>query len=157
MKKESSEELILLPLYTHRGFMTIKAKLFGTSLPPVWKGDWIDLQAAATVKYKAGDMVVIPLGIAMELPRGYEAHILPRSSTFKYYGLLHAASGLIDSDYNGDEDEWHFYAYATRDGNVPMGARICQFRIMQKMPPISFKFVSSLGNKNRGGFGSTGR
>ena len=139
-----------------RSYVTLKIKMLG-GMPPVWAGDWVDLMAREIAKYDAGDTVLIRLGIAVELPKGYEAHILPRSSTFKNYGFLHAASGLIDEGYCGDNDEWIFLAYATRKGQVMPGERVCQFRIVKKQAQLSFQFVESLGNKNRGGFGSSGR
>ena len=100
---------------------------------------------------------MIPLGVAMELPKGYEAHVVPRSSTFKNYGLLQVNScGIIDGSYCGDEDMWRMPVYATRDTVVNLNDRICQFRIMQNQPQIVFQEVNALGNSNRGGFGSTG-
>ena len=102
--------------------------------------------------------MAIPLGIAMELPSGYEAWIVPRSSTYKNYGVLLANGiGIIDETYNGDHDEWHFLAYATRDTYIPKNDRICQFRIMRHQPIICFNEVETLGNPDRGGIGSTGK
>lgn len=122
------------------------------------KSDWIDLRAAEETKLRAGDYKAIPLGVAMELPRGYEAIVAPRSSTFKHYGILAANSiGVIDEAYKGDGDEWHFLAYATRDTVVHEGDRICQFRIIKHQPNFIMRFVDRLGGKNRGGIGSTGR
>lgn len=122
------------------------------------KSDWIDLRASETVELKAGEFKLIPLGIAMELPKGYEAHVVPRSSTFKNYGLLQVNScGIIDGSYCGDEDMWRMPVYATRDTVVNFNDRICQFRIMQNQPQIVFQEVNALGNSNRGGFGSTGK
>ena len=122
------------------------------------KSDWIDLRASETVELKAGEFKLIPLGIAMELPKGYEAHVVPRSSTFKNYGLLQVNScGIIDGSYCGDEDMWPMPVYATRDTVVNFNDRICQFRIMQNQPQIVFQEVNALGNSNRGGFGSTGK
>lgn len=121
------------------------------------KGDWIDLRNNEDVSLKKGDFKLIDLGVAMELPDGYEAMVIPRSSTFLKYGLLQANSlGLIDNSYCGDNDFWAMPAYATRDIEIPKGTRICQFRIQKNQPDINFEFVDSLGNKNRGGFGSTG-
>ena len=121
------------------------------------KSDWIDLRASETVELKAGEFKLIPLGVAMELPKGYEAHVVPRSSTFKNYGLLQVNScGIIDGSYCGDEDMWRMPVYATRDTVVNFNDRICQFRIMQNQPQIVFQEVNALGNSNRGGFGSTG-
>ena len=119
--------------------------------------DWIDLRCAVDTFMKAGDYVNIPLGVAMELPEGYEAIVVPRSSTFKNFGILLANSmGVIDCSYNGDSDEWHFPALAIRDTAIHKNDRICQFRIQQNMPQISFRKVEKLGNAARGGFGSTG-
>ena len=122
------------------------------------KSDWIDLRASETVELKAGEFKLIPLGVAMELPKGYEAHVVPRSSTFKNYGLLQVNScGIIDGSYCGDEDMWRMPVYATRDTVVNFNDRICQFRIMQNQPQIVFQEVNAMGNSNRGGFGSTGK
>lgn len=121
------------------------------------QGDWIDLKAACDVVMFAGEYAVIPLGIAVELPEGYEAHIAPRSSTFKRYGVLCANSfGIIDNAYCGDGDQWGFPAYATKRTEIPKGSRICQFRVMESQPELELERVESLGNADRGGFGSTG-
>ena len=99
---------------------------------------------------------MIPLGVAMELPKGYEALVAPRSSTFKKYGVLLANSiGVIDESYCGDNDEWKFLAYATRDVVIEEDERICQFRIIRHQPEIEFEEVFELGNTDRGGMGST--
>ena len=122
------------------------------------KSDWIDLRASETVELKAGEFKLIPLGVAMQLPKGYEAHVVPRSSTFKNYGLLQVNScGIIDGSYCGDDDMWRMTVYATRDIVVNINDRICQFRIVENQPQIVFEEVTSLGNANRGGFGSTGK
>ncbi len=122
------------------------------------KSDWIDLRASETVELKAGEFYLIPLGVAMELPKGYEGHLMPRSSTFKNYGILQTNScGIEDSSYCGDEDMWRMPVYATRDAVIHENDRICQFRIMKNQPTIDFVEVESLGNDSRGGFGSTGR
>lgn len=121
-------------------------------------GDWIDLRCAEDVVMKAGEFRMIPLGVAMELPQGYEALVAPRSSTFKKYGILLANSlGIIDESYKGDNDEWNFLAYAVRDTTIQKDERICQFRIFEHQPLILLKEVESLGNADRGGIGSTGR
>lgn len=121
-------------------------------------GDWIDLRAGEDVAMKAGQYRMIPLGVAMELPRGYEAIVAPRSSTFKKYGVLLTNSiGVIDESYKGDGDEWNFLAYAVRDTVIPKDERICQFRIIKHQPAIKLVEVETLGNKDRGGVGSTGR
>lgn len=121
-------------------------------------GDWIDLRTAETVEMKQGEYKAISLGVSMELPEGYEAHVLPRSSTFKKYGILLVNSmGVIDNTYCGDGDVWSFPALAMRDTVIQKGERIAQFRIMKNQPEIEFLEVEELGNENRGGLGSTGR
>lgn len=120
-------------------------------------GDWIDLRAAETVEMKAGDFKIISLGVSMLLPPGYEAHLAPRSSTFRNYGILQVNSvGVIDASFCGDGDVWGFPAYAVRDTVIHEGDRICQFRIIKKMEPVEFLRVSHLSDQSRGGFGSTG-
>lgn len=105
-----------------------------------------------------GEFKAIPLGVAMELPKGYEALVAPRSSTFKKYGVLLANSlGIIDESYKGDNDEWHFLAYAVKDTIIRKNERICQFRIIKHQPKIKLIEVKRLGNADRGGIGSTGR
>lgn len=129
----------------------------GYPLEKISKGDWIDLRAAEDVRMKAGEYKMIPLGVAMELPKGYEALVAPRSSTYRKYRILLANSlGVIDESYKGDNDEWNFLAYATQDTMILKGDRICQFRIIKHQPKIRFIEVESLGNKDRGGVGSTG-
>ena len=121
-------------------------------------GDWIDLRAAEDVTLSAGEYKLIPLGVAMELPSGYEALVAPRSSTFKKCGILLVNGiGIIDESYCGDNDEWHFPALAMRDTVIHKNERICQFRIIQHQPLIHLKEVEALGNADRGGFGSTGK
>lgn len=121
-------------------------------------GDWIDLRCAEDVYMEQGQFKFVPLGVAMELPQGYEAIVAPRSSTFKKYGVLLANSiGIIDEAYKGDNDQWHFPAYATRACIIPKNERICQFRIVKHQPAIKLVEVETLGNANRGGLGSTGR
>lgn len=120
-------------------------------------GDWIDLRTAEDVSLDKGEFRLIPLGIAMQLPQNYEALMIPRSSTFKKYGIIQANSvGLIDESYCGNEDEWKFPAYATRLITIPKNTRICQFRIIEHQPMLLLEEVDDLGNNNRGGFGSTG-
>lgn len=119
--------------------------------------DWIDLRAAERVELKKGEFRLIPLGVAMELPDGYEAHVIPRSSTYKKYKVLQAnGMGLIDHSYSGDNDEWYFPALAMEDTLINKFDRICQFRIIEKMPEVNFIEVEFLENEDRGGFGSTG-
>lgn len=138
----------------------IKIKLLRgiNTVSPQMNSDWIDLRAAEEVKLESGEYALIPLGAAIELPKGYEAIVAPRSSTFKHTGLLMANSiGVIDESYKGENDEWHFPALATRHTVIHAGERICQFRIIKHQPRVWLKWVKTLGNKNRGGIGSTGR
>ena len=122
------------------------------------KSDWIDLRAAESVDLKKGEFKLIPLGIAMELPKGYEAHIVPRSSTFKNFGIIQTNhQGVVDSSYCGDNDQWFMPALAVRDTHIECNDRICQFRIMENQPKILFEEVKVLEGKDRGGFGSTGK
>lgn len=140
--------------------MKIKIKYLRDILPIETneKGNWIDLRAAETVHMKAGEYKLIPLGVAMELPAGYEAIVAPRSSTFGKYDIQLANSiGVIDESYKGDNDEWRFLAYAVHDTIIPKNERICQFRIIEHQPTIEFETVETLGNTDRGGIGSTGR
>lgn len=127
-------------------------------LEMVENGDWIDLRVAEDVRMKAGEFRIISLGVSMKLPEGYEAHIVPRSSTFKVWGILQTNHmGVIDNSYCGDDDIWGFPAFATRDVHIEKNSRICQFRLVKKMKKVDFKTVNSLGNKNRGGWGSSGK
>ncbi len=120
-------------------------------------GDWIDLRAAERVEMKAGDFRLISLGVSMKLPDGYEAHVVPRSSTFKKWGILQVNSmGVIDNSYCGENDIWRFPALAVRDTVIEKGDRICQFRIMKKMEPVGFVKIEHMEDADRGGFGSTG-
>lgn len=168
--------------------MKIKVKLFNVKcqFEAIKKGEWIDLKAAETVQLTSPiantlygkrnkrdvefDYQMIPLGIGMKLPEGFEAHILPRSGTFKNFGILLVNSqGIIDSSYSGPNDQWKFPALSTRDITINEGDRICQFRIMpsqkatiwQKIKwlftnKIEFEFVDDYDGEDRGGFGSTG-
>ncbi len=140
----------------------IKIKYFNDQIEKLQyienKSDWIDLRAAERVELKAGEYKLIPLGIAMELPMGYEAHIVPRSSTFKNFGIIQTNSmGIVDETYSGDNDQWFFPALAMRDTVIEFNDRICQFRIVEHQPRIEFDEVTELGNTDRGGFGSTGK
>jgi len=120
-------------------------------------GDWIDLRCAQETYLKAGEHKYIPLGIAIELPKGYEAHIVPRSSTFKNFEIIQTNHmGIVDESFRGNNDQWMFSAYAIEDTIIEKNDRICQFRIMKKQPHIKFLEVESLNNPNRNGFGSTG-
>ena len=117
-----------------------------------------NLRAAKDMKLWEGCNYRIPLGISIELPEGYEAHIAPRSSTFKNWGIIQTNSvGVIDNSYCGDNDIWMMPVYATRFTKIKKNDRICQFRIVEKQPHLEFETVDHLGNEDRGGFGSTGR
>ena len=140
--------------------MEIKIKYLSDIIPIEIKdgSDWIDLRCAEKTYLFAGQYAQIPLGVAIQLPNGYEAHVVPRSSTFKKYGVLLANSiGIIDNSYAGDNDQWHFLAYPTRDAIIEKNERICQFRIVKNQPDIEIVTVESLDNPDRGGIGSTGR
>ncbi len=139
---------------------TIHIKYFDNEIDKIQKienGDWIDLRAAETVELKAGEFKLIKLGVGMILPSGYEAHVVPRSSTYKNFGVIQTNHcGIIDESYCGDNDQWRFPAYALRDTVISKNDRICQFRIVKKQPEISFQEVDKLADRDRGGFGSTG-
>ena len=139
----------------------IKVKYFADDVEKISKlavGDWIDLRAAKTVEMSRFDYQLIPLGVGMKLPEGYEANIVPRSSTFKNFGILQTNSfGVIDESYSGNDDQWHFPALAMRDTVIRKGDRICQFRINRKMESVEILEVESLDAVSRGGFGSTGK
>ena len=139
---------------------TIKIKYFTDNIEKIKKidkGDWIDLRAAETIELKAGEFKLIPLGVAMQLPEGYEAHVVPRSSTYKNFGIIQTNhQAVIDESYCGDNDQWFYPTYALRDTVINANDRICQFRIMKKQPTINFEEVEVLENENRGGIGSTG-
>lgn len=127
-------------------------------LEKIVKGDWIDLRSAEDVELKSGEYKLISLGVAIELPQGYEAHVVPRSSTFKNFGIIQANSvGIIDNSYCGNNDIWHFPAIALRDTIIHKNDRICQFRIVQNQPQLNIVEVDNLDNENRGGIGSTGK
>lgn len=140
---------------------TIKIKYFTDAIERLayidGKSDWIDLRAAEEVCMKKGEFRLIRLGVAMQLPAGYEAHVVPRSSTFKNFGVIQANHmGVIDGSYCGDNDEWRFPALAVRDTVIHVNDRICQFRIMKNQPSLVFEETAHLEGKDRGGFGSTG-
>lgn len=121
------------------------------------KSDFIDLRASEDVELKTGEFRLIPLGVSMQLPKGYEAHVVPRSSTFKTWGIIQTNSmGIIDESYCGNNDQWMMPVYATRDTVIHKNDRICQFRIMEHQPVIEFEEVEHLEGVERGGFGSTG-
>ena len=139
---------------------TIKVKYFDKEIEKIEKikvGNWVDLRAAKDIELKQFEYKMIPLGIGMILPEGYEANVVPRSSTFKHFGVLQTNSyGVIDDSYSGDDDQWHFPALAMRDTFIEKGSRICQFRINRIMEDVEFLEVEHLNETNRGGFGSTG-
>lgn len=121
-------------------------------------GDWIDLRCAKDTALKAGEAALIPLGVVIKLPEGCEAHILPRSSTFRNFGIIQTnGMGIVDESYCGEKDEWRMPVYATRDAEIHMNDRICQFRVVKKMPPVEFEELSEVSAPSRAGFGSTGR
>lgn len=122
------------------------------------KSDWIDLRSAVDVTLKAGEFKLIHLGVAMQLPEGYEAHIVPRSSTYKNFGIIQTNHcGIVDCSYCGPDDWWYMPAYALRDTEIHKNDRICQFRIEKNQPKLQFNEVEKLAGNNRGGIGSTGK
>lgn len=122
------------------------------------KSDWIDLRCSEDICLKKGEFKLVPLGVGMALPKGYEAHVVPRSSTFKNYGIIQTNHmGVIDYTYSGDNDQWYMPVYAVRDTEIKVNDRICQFRIMKNQPVIEFEETDKLTGPNRGGFGSTGK
>jgi dUTP pyrophosphatase len=140
--------------------MEIKIKYFTDieKIKQIPNGDWVDLRAAINVTLKKGEFAIIPLGVGMKLPFGYEAHIVPRSSTYKNYGIIQTNHmGVIDNSYSGDNDQWGMPVIAMRDTTIHKNDRVCQFRITQKQPDFEFTEVKCLDTKSRGGFGSTGR
>ena len=139
--------------------MRIKIKYIADiePLPEIGQGDWQDLRCAEDIDLKKGEFKLIPLGIAMELPVGYEAHIVPRSSTYKKYKILQVNSmGVVDCSYNGDNDQWFMPVLAMEDTHIDKNDRICQFRLMKNQEEIEWDVVETLGNEDRGGCGSTG-
>lgn len=139
--------------------MEVKIKYF-SDIEKIKKfkyGDWIDLRSSEDIELKAGDFKIIKLGIGMKLPYGWEAHVAPRSSTYKNFGIICANSfGIIDNSYCGDKDEWGFPAIALRDTTIHKNDRICQFRVVEKQPSIDFVEVEHLDKVSRGGFGTSG-
>lgn len=140
--------------------LTVKIK-YHTDILPIEtydKGDWVDLRAAEDVEMKFGDYKLISLGVSMKLPEGYEAHVVPRSSTYKNWGIIQANHmGVIDNSYSGTNDIWRFPAIAMRDTKICKNDRICQFRIEKKQPKWFWTPVDELDDEDRGGFGSSGR
>lgn len=140
---------------------TIKIKYFDNEIDKVEKiskGDWIDLRSAETIHLKKGEFHLIPLGVGMILPDGYEANIVPRSSTYKNFKVLQTNSmAVIDNSYSGDNDQWLYPVIAMEDTVINKNDRICQFRINKIQPEIEFEEVKYLDDVSRGGFGSTGK
>ena len=141
--------------------LKLKVKYFDKEIEKIIninKGDWIDLRSAADIFLTKGQFALIPLGVGMVLPEGYEAHIAPRSSTFKNWKIIQVNSvGVVDNSYSGDADQWMMPVYATEDTEFKKNDRICQFRIIEKMPELEIEEVEHLNDKSRGGFGSTGQ
>lgn len=126
-------------------------------LEKIDKGEWVDLRSTIDVTLKKGEYKLIPLGVGMKLPFGYEANVVPRSSTYKNFKVIQTNSmGVIDNSYCGDNDQWHFPAYALEDTTINKNDRICQFRIVKSQPQLIFEEVDKLSDIDRGGFGSTG-
>lgn len=141
---------------------TIKIKYFTDKIEKLayigGKSDWVDLRSAEDVTLKKGEFKLIPLGIAMELPKGYEAHVVPRSSTYKNFGVIQTNHmGVIDETYCGDNDQWFMPVLAMRDTRIHVNDRICQFRIMEHQPELVFEETEILSHADRGGHGSTGK
>lgn len=140
--------------------LSIKIK-YHADIKPLEKvdnGDWIDLRAAEDVDMKTGEFRLISLGVSMKLPEGYEAHIVPRSSTYRHWGIIQTNHmGVIDNSYSGNNDIWKFPALAVRDTTIYKNERICQFRIVKKQPDFAFDEVDRLDDTDRGGFGSSGK
>ena len=140
--------------------MEIKIKYFSDveRIEKIENGDWIDLRSAEDVSMKAGEFKLIKLGVGMILPHEFEAHVVPRSSTFKNWGIIQANSmGVIDNSYSGENDQWHFPAIAMRDTEIKKNDRICQFRIVRRMGDVDIVKVDHLNEISRGGIGSTGK
>lgn len=148
--------------------MKIRVKYFegATKLKKIEKGNWIDVYANKEIFVEVNERAMVPLGFALELPKGWEGHLAPRSSTFKTWGIIQTNSvGVVDDTYIGDNDQWHMPVYCLQGKDedegkkgtwIRKGDKIGQFRIMEVMPSIEFEEVESFGNKERGGFGSTG-
>lgn len=150
---------------TEENTPTLKVKFFDKDIYPNGlsfidnKSDWIDLRARKEIVFAdKGVYFPIPLGVAIELPKRYEAIVAPRSSLFKNHGLICTNSlGIIDESYCGDNDEWHFLCYSTRETKILAGERICQFRIIKHQPQFNIQVVDKLHNSDRKGLGSTGK
>lgn len=136
--------------------MNVKINTHGGPVP-VSHGEWVDLYTAEDVSLDTLELKRISLGVSMELPEGYYAHVVPRSSACEKWGIIMGNSmGVIENRYCGDGDIWGFPAVAIRPTTIPKGTRICQFRLVKQAEPVVFEQVESLGNKDRGGWGSTG-
>ena len=164
-KKAVSREAAAAPCaaasYVPEPSQTIRIRYISDQIeklqPPDNSSNWIDLRSAEDVELKKGDFRLIRLGVAMKLPKGYEAHLVPRSSTYKNFGIIQANHhGVVDNAYSGDGDEWRMPVIALRDTHIHVNDRICQFRIERRQPDIIFEEVEHLGGDDRGGFGSTG-
>ena len=142
--------------------MKIKVKYFNQEINKVEiikQGNWIDLRAAEDIKLSQFESTLIPLGVGMKLPDGYEAILSPRSSTFSKYGIIQTNSiGVIDNSYSGNEDQWKMPVVALRDTHIKKNERIAQFRIIKSMDRenLTITQVQQLDKDSRGGFGSTG-
>lgn len=160
-KNQQEEKVNFWDIDKYKRGLSIKIKYFDDEIKRLEKiavGDWIDLRSAEDVEMKQFEFKLIPLGVAMELPKGFEAMIVPRSSTFNKFGIIQTNSpGIIDNTYKGDNDQWFFPALAMIDTKISKGDRICQFRIERVMPKVKFFEVDSLENDDRGGHGSTGK
>ena len=140
--------------------MDIFVKYLTDTIDPISQahsGEWIDLRTAKLIALRQGDFALIPLGVIISVPSGYESILVPRSSTFKKYGIIQTNGiGVIDHLYCGPNDEWKMPVYATRDTVIPANTRICQFRIIPSQE-VTIRTVNSvMQTKSRGGFGSTG-
>lgn len=141
-----------------------------TKMERIAKGNWIDVYAYQDTFIPQGERAMINLGFALELPKGWEGHLAPRSSTFKTWGIIQTNHvGVVDDTYIGDNDVWHMPVYCLQGKEIEVvdgiesngvwirkGDKIGQFRIMEVMPELEFEEVESFGNKDRNGFGSTG-
>ena len=152
--------LILLVYKVEPRIQTIRIKYHSKDIDRIKKlsmGDWVDLRSAEDVELKAGEVKLISLGVSMKLPKGYEANFVPRSSTFKNWGIFQTNNfSVIDNSYSGNNDVWKYPVYATRDCVIKKNDKICQFRINKIQPVLKFIEVENLEGKDRGGFGSTG-
>lgn len=150
--------------FKHRSnIKNIKIKYFNDEIDKLTyiggvKSNWIDLRSAETIKLKKGEFRLIPLGVGMKLPEGYEANIVPRSSTYKNFKIIQTNHmGIIDNSYSGDSDQWMMPVIAIEDTTINKNDRICQFRINRIQPQIQFEEVAHLDDVSRGGIGSTGK